>query len=357
MSADSKREERGLGAVGNALRRRPCRIAYLGASVTAQRQGYVGAFHSRLQQETGQDHSAIVAAIGGVGSISGAFLMDGLLKGRSPDLCFVEFTTTDLVGYTPLPLVGPAIEGITRKLMRMDAQPVFLHLPRIGIDPTIGAPVLAAYARVAEHYGIPVLDIAARWNKETTLTQTGRIRDNVHLTEAGARDCAEHIWEALRDIASGPGVDTNAAHQQPVHERAYDATELAMARPFMLEAPERATERVFRFNYPVLDVAPRNGVRFSNARGITGALVVVGPRAGTIEVRTPGGLARHSLFDEYCHYERLNTVIFTSDQNEPEAVELRLADDVVDTSVCRRPVALTAPSERRLSLIAFLSRR
>ena len=339
------------------LWRRPCRIGYLGASVTAQREGYVTAFHSRLRHETGQDHTAIVAAVGGVGSISGVFLMDDLLEGRTPDLCFVEFTTTDLAGYTPLSRVGAAVEGIARKLIRRGVQPVFLHLPRIDMGEK-RQPVREAYNRVASHYGIPVVDIDALWRKDAKGDGLAtRLRDAVHLTDEGARDCAEHLLEGLRIIAAGPGVEAAAADRPALHHDAFDSTALIPAQPSMLEAPKRATSRVFRLNYPVLDVETMNPLRFQDERGITGALVVVGPRTGIVEARTRLGLSRHLLFDQYCHYERLNTVIFAPDQNEPREVEITLTLDPVDTSVCGRPLVPTAPSERRLSIIALMVRR
>src|SRR6476660_3508046 len=110
----------GLSSLADKLTTQPCKIAYLGASVTAQQAGYRPLLHQWFIEQSGQAHEAIHAAIGGIGSAAGVFLMDDLVVRRKPHLCLIEFTTGDVSSGTPLPLVGPAIEGMVRKLHQID---------------------------------------------------------------------------------------------------------------------------------------------------------------------------------------------------------------------------------------------
>ena len=239
--SDISAPRRGLGTIRDAIRLRPFNIGYLGASVTAQRSGYVAPLHAELVRRTGQAHQAIVAAIGGLGSISGAFLMDDLLRDRTPDLCFVEFTTTDVEGYTPLHQVGPAVEGILRKLIRQGVQPVLLHLFRIDTEYGPGNPVISAYERVAEHYGVPSINLAEQWMRDQAWSQGAYLRDSVHLSEAGAVVCAGQILDELLALPEGSGPDESAAEGPPLHHDAYDGTTIVRAKVKMLD--QRAAPR------------------------------------------------------------------------------------------------------------------
>ena len=354
--SDISAPRRGLGTIRDAIRLRPFNIGYLGASVTAQRSGYVAPLHAELVRRTGQAHQAIVAAIGGLGSISGAFLMDDLLRDRTPDLCFVEFTTTDVEGYTPLHQVGPAVEGILRKLIRQGVQPVLLHLFRIDTEYGPGNPVISAYERVAEHYGVPSINLAEQWMRDQAWSQGAYLRDSVHLSEAGAVVCAGQILDELLALPEGSGPDESAAEGPPLHHDANDGTTIVRAKVKMLDQRARASRRLFRFNYPFLEIEPGCSLRFEAEKGVTGLLVVVGPRSGRIDVEDPAGVRQYELFDQYCHYERLNTVILTRGASDVRRVSVCLSLDEVDTSICRVPPTPYSPSERRLSIVGFLAR-
>jgi hypothetical protein len=290
----------------------------------------------------------VVAAVGGVGSISGVFLMDGLLRGREPDVCFVDFATTDLAGYTPPGKVGAAVEGIVRKLLRMGSRPVLLHLYRSDVDWRASHPAIEASEGVAARYRVPLVDVASAWARRRD-APSRFLRDAVHLTRAGAEACADAIVEALT-TATDPTVEA------PLHADVYDATLVREATPDLLSDPARAARRVFRFNYPVLDVEPDVDLVLEDVRGVVGLVVVVGPDSGEVEIEDGERSRRVILFDEYCHYERLNTIVFSGTRADPGRVRVRLTRAAVDTSVCRQPVPPRAPGERRLSVVGLMIR-
>src|SRR5437764_7249306 len=150
----------GLREAGTRLRNEPCTIAYLGASVTAQREGYSSRLHELLCRLWKQPHRMIWAGTGALGSLSGVFLMDELVVKHRPQLCFVEYATGDFCGRTPPEELGPAIEGIAQKLRDIGCEPCFLYLYRsdIGFDGL--NQVLAVYEAVAKHHHVPSIDLA-----------------------------------------------------------------------------------------------------------------------------------------------------------------------------------------------------
>src|SRR6266516_2318846 len=101
---------RGLGNAATMLSRRIGRIAYLGNSVTAQREGFRPLLHERLTAHFGQPHRLINAGLGGVGSLASLFTMEDLVLRFAPDLCFIECTTGDMGVRTPVTTIGPILE-------------------------------------------------------------------------------------------------------------------------------------------------------------------------------------------------------------------------------------------------------
>ena len=139
----------GLGELPAKLRSEPCKIAYLGASMTAQRNGYRPKLHAALQAACAQQHAIVTAGISGSGSISGAFMIDKLVLAHRPDLCFVDFASRDAAAATVPPWVGPAVEGITLKLRSHGCQPCFLYMYRRDEGRGVYGPVQSAWEEVA----------------------------------------------------------------------------------------------------------------------------------------------------------------------------------------------------------------
>lgn len=344
-------ERLGLGGIGAALRERSCRIAFLGASVSAQKNGYASELVRRLSEQTGHDHALVQASIGGLGCLSGVFLMDGLLAARRPDLCFVEFSTADRAGYTPLDRIGAAAEGILRKLIAQSVQPVILHLYRR--ESATFPSVAAEWERVAEHYGVPTIDLESSWSAAAPTDLDPCLRDAVHVTETGAERLGRDVSKAVLGLSPGPGA---LWPSWKMHADAYDRTCIVPATREMLDNSANARARMFRFNYPYIEVGPGHAFRYANAAGIVGLLLIVGPAAGTIRIEDERGARRLQAFDEYCHYDRLQTLLVLRETWEPRRVMCELTQDPVDISACRRPVALLAPADRRFALAGFLTR-
>lgn len=349
MNAAGIAPRHGLGGVVEALRTRACRIAFLGASVSAQRDGYASRLHGELVRRTGPAHQAIPAALGATGSLAGAHYMDLLLAGRRPDLCFVEFTTTDVSGYTPPDEIAPAAEGIVRKLARLGCQPVLLHLVRRDVAITPAHPVVRTWEAVAEHYAIPSIHVAVALEDAVRL-----LRDDVHTTPEGSDRLARLIADAvLGPLAVGPGLAARPL-PPPLRPDAYDRARIEPVQPGWLEPPARARRGRFRLGLEYLELGAGEELAFEVSGRLSGAMVVVGPDSGIVEFVEPGSRQRISLFDEHCHYERLSAVHFGGEYPAATPVRLRMTDAFVDRSVARRPVADPGPAGQRLKIVGLL---
>lgn len=210
---------RGLGPMADALRQRACRIAYAGNSITAQRDGYAPRFHDLVRASTGQPHIAIQAGLSAMGSMGCLFTLDPFVLSRKPDLCFIECTVGDSSSKQPIETIGPAVEGLLRKLKASGCTACILHAARNDGGARDLRPIIDCYERVAEHYGIPSIHVgrtigqgiaAGRWTMDQLFL------DGTHTTRDGADVMAGLIAEAVIAMTAIEP-DTLASQQRPLH--------------------------------------------------------------------------------------------------------------------------------------------
>jgi hypothetical protein len=320
----------GFRAVAERLSRGPGTIAYLGNSVTAQRDGFRPHLHSALCRKFGHDHRAINAGFGGVGAIGSVCTMDDWVIRYRPELCFIECMTGDF-GVGLHADTGAALEGMLRKLARIGSAACFLNLSRRHADFSTQNPIVSTYRAVAEHHGITAIDLG-----ECLAGADPRFyRDEVHNTPEGGRLVAGLIFERLEPILTRNDTPRPAA---PMHARDFSGATVIAARPEMVSGAGIETGR-FRLQYPYLELAPANVIRFASPdQALLGLLLVLGPRSGAALI---GGV-RHELRDRWCHFERLHAHVFRAEFPPGTPVEIApLPDD-------SRPT--------RLQLAGFLTR-
>lgn len=351
------RPRRGLARIASELRSRPCRIAYFGASVTAQRDGYRIHLHEHLRRWSGQEHRAIQAAVGGVGSATGVFLMDELVSAHTPDLCVVEFTTGDSADDDNLARAGQAAEGILRKLAAIHCATVVVHGHRNPGSTDRHRRSVAVWEEVAEHYGVPSLHLhewfSRRFADRPQLEQEW-FRDVVHTTAAGAATYAAQIHVGLQRVFA---IDAaTPVPPRPVHPQHCADTVLVPVQPHMADAPERCGSGRYRWWYPWVSLSAGNAITFACEADIVGLLVVVGSDSGFLDVHCESGSRSVCMFDEWCHYDRLHSLLFAA-PGPHRRVRIEVRDSPVDVSIARRPIEDGAHLPRRLRAIAWMVRR
>jgi hypothetical protein len=350
------RPRAGLGDLPRRMRAGGCTVAYLGASVTAQRDGYRPRLHDLLCDATGRDHRSVFAGTGAMGSITGVFLMDELVLARRPDLCFVEYTTSDAACTTPPEYLGPALEGILCKLRDAGCEACFLHLYRADHE-LATSPVAEAYERVADHYGVPSVDGAACLRdliRDGTVTGGEVLRDVVHTTAVGSELTAEAVSRCVARIFAAPAGPR--VQPLPLFPESFRRTRIVPATRALVREGTVCGAGRFRLQYPYLELDAAGELRFTPDGDLVGLLVIVGPKSGYIEVGSAGGIAEHLLWDEQCSYERLASVVFAPLVRAGTEVTIRLSERPVDYSRARQPVDPAGAMDKRLKVVGLMVR-
>jgi hypothetical protein len=304
---------RGLGSVATMLRERACRIAYVGNSVTAQRDGFVPYLHAHLGSWTAQPHHAFQVGLSGMGSMGCLFTLDPLVLSRTPDLCFIECTTGDSGSRPPLEIIGPAIEGLVRKLRSIGCECCILHAYRS--DRTIEdlQPIIDRYEKVADHYGVPSVHLGRAVSLglasgEFSLEQL--FLDGIHTTPEGGRVTATLIARALETILSASSTNTLPLRSR-LHPDDFGAARLLSPKAETALHPQRCRPSHFRQVLPYLEIEAGNALVLDATLGkLAGLLVVAGPHAGDIVIEANSQAQEFSTWDEWCDRDLLRSVIF-----------------------------------------------
>jgi hypothetical protein len=342
----------GFGDLPARLRAEDCTIAYMGASVTAQRDGFRPRLHELLRRDTGRNHRAVAAALGAAGAITGVFLMDDLVLAHRPDLAFVEYATSDVAGTTPQAQLAPVLEGIVGKLRDVGCELCFLYLHRSDVD--LGASeVVAAYEDAADHHAVPSINVAdwIRTEIERGHLDGRRIlRDVVHTTGAGSTLTAEAIQHAVAQIP--PMLPTSAA---PLRDDAFRRARIEAPSPALAGGGTFAVGR-FHLIYPYVEIDRRGELQFMPEGELVGLLVVLGPHSGYIEVTAAGETVEYLLWDDDCSYERLGSVVLGPFAPAGSEVTIRVSDRSVDRGAAKRPVDAREAARTRLKVAGLMVR-
>lgn len=325
----------GLPHVAAALKKRALTIGYLGGSVTMMKKGWRPLLQQWFDSQFPKfgPHRQLNASRGGVGSASGAFFVQEEICGKSPDLLFVEFAINDsFVALTPKELRLEMIEGIVRAVKKRHAECdiCFVYTTHVLQRREI-AGVVRTYERVAEHYGIASIhagrfmaDLVAsgKWIWMTERLVKGRwkpverrgrevlLRDACHPTGVGNEALTELIGQSVRRLIRGAGRPRGLP--AALSRWSVEAGRIEPVTREMVEGRcRRVREIVGNYDKPVTYYSLPLGSRLKiQSRGaVVGLYVVLGQRSGVIDCRTGRERVRRNLFDQWCSYRRIGTVI------------------------------------------------
>jgi hypothetical protein len=345
----------GLGATATNLRERACRIAYVGNSVTAQRDGYVPYLHAHLGSWTAQPHHALHVGLSGMGSMGCLFTLDPLVLSRKPDLCLIECTTGDSGSRPPLEIIGPAIEGLIRKLRAIECECCILHAYRSDRTVEDFQPIIDRYEQVADHYGIPSVHLgravslglsSGEWSLEHLFL------DGIHTKPQGGRVMATLIARALETILSAKSNDAPPLRLR-LHPDDFEAARLLRPEVETALDPQRCRSSHFRQVLPYLEIEAGNGLVLDATPGkLAGFLVVAGPQSGDIVIEANSQTQEFSTWDQWCDRDLLRSVIFP----EPISRDAKVRLTVTDRGGCSRsdPGGILDVPPKLLKLVGFM---
>jgi len=342
------------GGLGNVITKlndgREVRIAYFGGSITAAngwRPQTLEWFRRTWPQATVVE---INAAIGGTGSDLGVYRFGQDVLAHDPDLIFVEFAVND-GGADPL-MIWRAMEGIVRQAWAKDPETgiCYVYTFRTGYENDLNRGLCpraaSADEMLAEHYGIPSINVALRTvqlaNEGRLLYVPGKVEagdakptpegvmlfstDGVHPLETAHRMYTDVIAAAVEQMAANPSPGPHELGA-PFVENNMERARMVPLRPAMLSAGWRKLDardpmagRFSRF-MPELWQADRPGetLSFRFTGTAAGLYDIIGPDGAQVTITIDGEtMAPRPRFDSYCSYHRIASLGIARDLEDGE---------------------------------------
>lgn len=347
------------------LCRAPGTILFVGASVTAQKDSYVYTVFEQICAATGQPHRFRRAAMGGTGSLIGAWLLQ---QESDYDLVFFEYLTGDMnFGLIPSKEVSELIPSVAATVTQANAAIVFINLFRSDRSFDRDAPMMKEYSDAFGVHGIPYINAFRHFLASDAAELAEVYRDIVHTTPAGSvllgRLVADELLERwLRSRVAADGrLDLRHTYKyENIEFIPVDAAKVAELIPDASSGSIKSEASGQHFDYSNInhDVFVNVVIKGS----LFALLVKAGPTSGIVEVEA---FARDTsevkksfstVFDEHCYYDRVKTAPIFKDGSEFESVRLRLTRAKIDPARVKRfPERILDPGTE-FSIIGFLGK-
>lgn len=324
---------KGLGnLVSRANAGRPLRVAYFGGGIhraSGWRKGLMDLLAERFGQVQAIDASICDCVRGSAFSVY-RFRHDVLA--HKPDLVVVDFASDDW--NTDPATIMSVIEGIVRQAWEHDPtlDILFVYAFRAGYEQDYAAGKLpyaiSAYERVAQHYGIPSVNMGfevARLYREGKLIiegdsdeakAAGKLlfsRDGVRPTSDGDRIYTHALAKALGEMAR---VSKPSPHELPAplisdryqHARLVPVSRGMLSGDWAELPPEDPLRKRFGRHFDTIWFTNTPGARLTfTFKGTAASLYhLIGPDTGQVRITVDGkdaGVRRQ--VDRWCYFQRL----------------------------------------------------
>jgi hypothetical protein len=314
LAGDYFKIRSGFPTLHEELGKRPFKIAFLGNSVSAQKDGYRKFLCDLIDQKYSQKHQYINAGIGGVGSLVSAFLIDDFVLRYEPDICFIECTVADIGKATPQQYIAPAVEGIIQKLLAARCKICFLHLYNSHTDEERKDAVISIYEKLAEHYKLPSINISKALGSSVYAGEqlsNDLVYDGIHTTDFGAKITSDHIFSAFEAMVKKETDSDNFSHDVPkINPFPFRYTQIIRPTSSMLDSSKDYKEKRFRAIIKYIEVDENNAVRFTPQEGeLLGVLIIADSESGVLEIEINSEKTFVQTHDLWCDKERIQAVI------------------------------------------------
>ena len=311
------------------------RVLYIGASVTAQKNGYRPELNKQLES-AGFKVEQTVLATGATGSIFGLCNLSTLKVSENEyfDLTVYEYSTGDLnIGLTPLDVMEDVVSESLTFLKSISQHVVLVNNYRSDYENGDGKFVRDKHRDAAEKTGVQVLDIYPIFENmrknESVDNWKDIYRDNVHTSAKGSKLISEHIFSSL-DLS---------LFDQPFERPNSESLKAGFYFPKIkgrdIETytyPSSGQE----FNY--FRLRPNEVISMKLKGEVWGVISVVGPRSGWVNVKANGmTIQEFCQLDAHCYYERIQPRQFMRSFDEDIELTIQLVDMDVDFDRVKQP--------------------
>jgi hypothetical protein len=294
------------------------KIAYLGISITAQRNSYVDPLHQLLVSHWGVQLRPVRAGLGGVGSLACAGLLDYLVLRHSPDICFIECSLSDSRGATPIDWIHSSVSSIVADLRFAGVQPIFLHMPVFCSDGANSIVVDQIYSSIADKYGISSIDVR-------DIGASSNYSDGIHPNKEGSSEIADVVFSRLPPIAgllAGPpeliGPVSRIRFLAATLEPPFDSTRESAMAPLM-----RASH--FKFVLPIVQVPVGSQFHFDRAETqFVGTYLIANNDAGVLRFTFANDSIEVQTWDQWCDTPRIQFISLTEIREPCDSLAVEL---------------------------------
>ena len=266
------------------------KIAFYGASVTQQGNGFVDYF-SRIA-----NIKVLKFGFGGMFlRDAGVCFVDKVIKSK-PDICFVDWFSTDYINQDGK--FNLYIDTITEKLQRIGCRVIFLFFPnnRNSAECNEFYTISKSYL---QNKGVEFISLDKILSNYPT---TEILRDVIHTSQKGSQLYAENI---LRYIENTP-----ALPQAVVKPNVYSSFSVLPVKAF--------------FNKKI--VVEGNCY-------IQGFFMKIGPWSGMVQIDSSGDSFKENTWDQWCYYARDH---FCFNLPVDGKVTFTVLNETFDTSSCEK---------------------
>lgn len=264
------------------------RICCFGASVTAQKEGYVFYLGKLIPEE-----DTIIQL--GFGSQhlypAGVCHLEKVVE-EQPNLCLVEWFVTGYNSQNQTTI--DSINTIVYKLSEINCKIVFLFLPKENSKDRMG--FYNFIKNYLDKINISYIDLNPTFNNLDLI-----LRDGTHTNSDGGKLYAEEIYKQIK--------------------------KLEIKRPIKIEKNKYCTLKILKVNKII-----NNKIKLKGNATILCFSLIIGPESGYIN------LLEHNkkllLWDQWCHYKRPSTNINNIKVSNQLTIEI--LNEKVDYSKCRR---------------------
>lgn len=284
-------------------------ILYVGASVTAQKEGFRPEFHNILQTHVGHPIPFYVNALGGVGSMFGvANIKREKEYYKNVELIILEYSTGDLnLWITPKDIFPHTLHELFEECQKICSRIVVLHNFRSDFLGSKASIIHNYYNYYSFQFKSQVIDLHETISNivsEDPDWLAINYRDHVHTTDKGAVFVAKLLFTGLRDDKF---IETSDAQNLPMESlglKYYSISEETGADRAVFEFTYPSTGQIFEY----IKIAEDCFCDFWFSGEIYGLVTIVGPLSGFMNFSTEEKNHQVTLFDRNCHYYRTHCI-------------------------------------------------
>lgn len=275
------------------------KVAFFGASVTAQKEGYVTVFQNLTKDK---DITVFRNSYGGMSlDDAGICFIDEVLK-DSPNYIFLDWVSASVSQEGVL--LKKFLDCIIRKCLLQNSIPVFLIIGTLPM-PKKRNMMIEETIKYAEEFNLYFINLFDKVNLKEL------IKDSVHTNSKGSEYYGKRVYEEFCGILK-QGL------------RNYEISEKNIYCDIL---------------YKDLDYSVESYISIEGNFQLIGIYQDIGPFSGLIEKHVDSKIDKESIWDIYCHYTRKILKINTT--SECKNVKVNILQENFDTSTCRREYDFT----------------